>query len=148
MSKNVQKFSQFNFKIQAISGSITTVSPIASCRPTCDLDHGNCVDGQCRCHNGWTGAACDQRQCPERCKEHGSCVRGMCVCDAGWNGNLCTFGRYQVVTVAEPAYWIRLNEKQTLVFVQFVVELYKNFFGLTFYTLSAKHSCFCSKLLS
>ncbi|XP_076799431.1 teneurin-3-like isoform X4 [Clavelina lepadiformis] len=71
---------------------VTLPSPTtATCRPACHAEHGVCVDGACRCEDGWNGEACDQRQCHAKCDEHGSCSRGECVCDHGWNGELCTF---------------------------------------------------------
>nr|CAB3264552.1 teneurin-3 [Phallusia mammillata] len=63
----------------------------AMCRPACHHDNGACVDGECRCNDGWTGDACDVRECPLKCDEHGTCMNGMCLCDLGWNGHSCTF---------------------------------------------------------
>ncbi|ETE60469.1 Teneurin-2, partial [Ophiophagus hannah] len=38
--------------------------------------HGVCIGGACRCEEGWTGIACDQRVCHPRCTEHGTCKDG------------------------------------------------------------------------
>uniref|UniRef100_A0A3Q0QW04 N-acetylglucosamine-1-phosphodiester alpha-N-acetylglucosaminidase n=1 Tax=Amphilophus citrinellus TaxID=61819 RepID=A0A3Q0QW04_AMPCI len=53
--------------------------------------HGDCVDGACRCHDGWKGAACDSLVCqPSACGHHGVCTANGCVCDAGWRGKSCS----------------------------------------------------------
>ncbi|KAB0387731.1 hypothetical protein FD755_002687 [Muntiacus reevesi] len=62
-------------------------------RKVCSVDcgtHGVCIGGACRCEEGWTGAACDQRVCHPRCIEHGTCKDGKCECREGWNGEHCT----------------------------------------------------------
>lgn len=62
----------------------------------CSVDcgtHGVCMSGACRCEDGWTGIACDQRVCNPRCVEHGTCKEGKCECREGWNGEHCTIGR-------------------------------------------------------
>lgn len=55
--------------------------------------HGVCMGGSCRCEEGWTGPACNQRACHPRCAEHGTCKDGKCECSQGWNGEHCTIGR-------------------------------------------------------
>ena len=55
--------------------------------------HGVCMGGACRCEEGWTGAACDQRMCNPLCVKHGTCKDGKCECSPGWNGEHCTIGR-------------------------------------------------------
>lgn len=62
----------------------------------CSVDcgtHGVCMGGTCRCEEGWTGPACNQRACHPRCAEHGTCKDGKCECSQGWNGEHCTIGR-------------------------------------------------------
>lgn len=62
----------------------------------CSVDcgsHGVCMGGSCRCEEGWTGPACNQRACHPRCAEHGTCKDGKCECSQGWNGEHCTIGR-------------------------------------------------------
>ncbi|TMS10732.1 N-acetylglucosamine-1-phosphodiester alpha-N-acetylglucosaminidase [Larimichthys crocea] len=51
------------------------------CRPTNCSGHGDCVDGRCRCHEGWQGAACDSLLCqPPACGAHGVCTApGRCL---------------------------------------------------------------------
>ncbi|MBZ3885879.1 Teneurin-3 [Sciurus carolinensis] len=59
----------------------------------CSVDcgsHGVCMGGTCRCEEGWTGPACNQRACHPRCAEHGTCKDGKCECSQGWNGEHCT----------------------------------------------------------
>ncbi|XP_012884112.1 PREDICTED: teneurin-2 isoform X4 [Dipodomys ordii] len=63
------------------------------CSVVCSVDcgtHGVCIGGACRCEEGWTGTACDQRVCHPRCIEHGTCKDGKCECREGWNGEHCT----------------------------------------------------------
>nr|KAF6428600.1 teneurin transmembrane protein 3 [Rousettus aegyptiacus] len=48
------------------------------------------MGGTCRCEEGWTGPACNQRACHPRCAEHGTCKDGKCECSQGWNGEHCT----------------------------------------------------------
>uniref|UniRef100_A0A452VL44 Teneurin-2 n=1 Tax=Ursus maritimus TaxID=29073 RepID=A0A452VL44_URSMA len=72
----------------------------------CSVDcgtHGVCIGGACRCEEGWTGAACDQRGwngehctidgCPDLCNGNGRCTLGQnswqCVCQTGWRGPGC-----------------------------------------------------------
>ncbi|TMS11231.1 N-acetylglucosamine-1-phosphodiester alpha-N-acetylglucosaminidase [Larimichthys crocea] len=87
------------------------------CRPTNCSGHGDCVDGRCRCHEGWQGAACDSLLCqPPACGAHGVCtaqclpgfygdgcnrtcacvngascdpVHGRCACPPGFHGDTC-----------------------------------------------------------
>lgn len=51
------------------------------------------MGGSCRCEEGWTGEACDQRVCSPLCVKHGTCKDGKCECNQGWNGEHCTIGR-------------------------------------------------------
>ncbi|XP_051255304.1 N-acetylglucosamine-1-phosphodiester alpha-N-acetylglucosaminidase isoform X1 [Dicentrarchus labrax] len=61
------------------------------CQPANCSGHGDCVDGRCRCQEGWRGAACDSLVCqPPTCGPHGVCTAKGCVCDAGWRGNNCS----------------------------------------------------------
>ncbi|XP_033612788.1 stabilin-1 isoform X1 [Fukomys damarensis] len=70
-------------------------------------DHGVCLDGisgsgQCRCHSGFAGTACELcapgafgPQCQAcHCTPHGHCDEGLggsgsCFCDEGWTGPHC-----------------------------------------------------------
>eukprot|EP00066_Takifugu_rubripes_P027902 XP_011617168.1 PREDICTED: N-acetylglucosamine-1-phosphodiester alpha-N-acetylglucosaminidase [Takifugu rubripes] len=61
------------------------------CQPENCSGHGDCVDGLCRCHQGWQGAACASLRCqPPHCGPHGVCSASGCVCDAGWRGDNCS----------------------------------------------------------
>ena len=49
------------------------------CQPANCSGHGDCVDGRCRCQDGWQGAACDALVCqPPACGPHGVCTAGEC----------------------------------------------------------------------
>lgn len=49
------------------------------CRPANCSGHGDCMDGLCRCHAGWQGAACDSLVCqPSDCGPHGICTDRKC----------------------------------------------------------------------
>ncbi|XP_004368663.1 stabilin-1 [Trichechus manatus latirostris] len=70
-------------------------------------NHGVCLDGmsgsgQCRCHSGFTGTACELcapgafgPRCQAcHCSSHGRCDEGLggsgaCFCDEGWTGLRC-----------------------------------------------------------
>ncbi|XP_068997176.1 N-acetylglucosamine-1-phosphodiester alpha-N-acetylglucosaminidase [Embiotoca jacksoni] len=61
------------------------------CQPENCSGHGDCVDGRCRCEDGWQGAACDSLVCqPAACQPHGFCTANGCVCNAGWRGQNCS----------------------------------------------------------
>ncbi|CAN9513891.1 unnamed protein product [Ophioblennius macclurei] len=61
------------------------------CRPENCSGNGDCVDGHCRCQEGWRGAGCDSPVCQApACGPHGFCLAGRCVCDAGWRGENCS----------------------------------------------------------
>ncbi|XP_008281402.1 N-acetylglucosamine-1-phosphodiester alpha-N-acetylglucosaminidase isoform X2 [Stegastes partitus] len=59
------------------------------CQPANCSGHGDCVDGHCRCQEGWQGVACDSSVC-QTCGPHGLCLANGCVCDAGWRGKNCS----------------------------------------------------------
>lgn len=80
----------------------------------CSVDcgtHGVCIAGACRCEEGWTGAACDQRVCHPRCIEHGTCKDGKCECQEGWNGEHCTIGRQTTGTETGTYCFIFINRR-------------------------------------
>lgn len=61
------------------------------CQPSDCSGHGDCVDGRCRCQEGWQGDGCDSLVCqPPACGAHGVCTANGCVCDAGWRGKNCS----------------------------------------------------------
>ncbi|XP_071481488.1 N-acetylglucosamine-1-phosphodiester alpha-N-acetylglucosaminidase-like [Diadema antillarum] len=55
------------------------------CNPRDCSGHGDCIEGECRCHDNWHGPSCDQLQCGvQNCSMHGSCLGGGCHCDVGY----------------------------------------------------------------
>ncbi|XP_041650173.1 N-acetylglucosamine-1-phosphodiester alpha-N-acetylglucosaminidase-like [Cheilinus undulatus] len=61
------------------------------CKPANCSGNGECVNGHCKCRDGWQGDGCDSLVCqPAECEPHGVCTAGGCVCDAGWRGKNCS----------------------------------------------------------
>lgn len=71
------------------------------CPDGCKSKHGECIDGQCVCKDGWTGLTCNvaPKSCPGKagapCNGHGSCVGATddgdskCICNRGFSGEDC-----------------------------------------------------------
>ena len=55
-----------------------------SCPADCN-GHGACLDGVCRCNQGWSGQMCESKACIYGCV-FGTCSNGNCLCDAGYEG--------------------------------------------------------------
>jgi hypothetical protein len=54
--------------------------------------HGSCVNGLCKCDDGYGGGLCETESDPcsgVNCGAQGSCQEGVCLCDAGWEGDRC-----------------------------------------------------------
>ncbi|XP_077431138.1 N-acetylglucosamine-1-phosphodiester alpha-N-acetylglucosaminidase [Vanacampus margaritifer] len=61
------------------------------CQPSDCGERGRCVDGACRCQEGWRGADCGSSVCQlPSCGPHEVCTASGCVCDAGWTGVNCS----------------------------------------------------------
>ncbi|XP_008123535.1 protein delta homolog 2 [Anolis carolinensis] len=59
------------------------------CSDHCNLAHGSCEDGKCRCDPGWDGASCEQCVRMLGCI-HGTCHQPwQCICQSGWAGKFC-----------------------------------------------------------
>ena len=57
-------------------------------------EHGNVINGRCRCKDGWRGPVCNIPGCPgeeKDCSGHGTCnsATHICTCQLGWTGNGC-----------------------------------------------------------
>ncbi len=76
--------------------SILLLFVFTACKDECKkvtCVNGACVDGNCLCNDGWTGATCDQRDaCYQRSCGNGYCADGSCVCDPYYEGNSCSIG--------------------------------------------------------
>jgi len=64
---------------------------------------GKCINGECKCTEGWYGRDCSSKTCPAdysplsglnaektMCSGHGACVNGTCVCHASFSGESCS----------------------------------------------------------
>ena len=51
--------------------------------------HGIYSARKCYCKDGWRGAACQLRTCPNDCTGRGVCIDGQCRCEAGFEGVDC-----------------------------------------------------------
>jgi len=76
---------------------------VTSCPNDC-WGRGLCFSGVCACQDGYTGADCSGRRCPEGltglncefqscpndCSQRGRCLSGQCQCGAGFGGPDCS----------------------------------------------------------
>jgi hypothetical protein len=54
-----------------------------------ECNQGTCVNGDCECNTGWTGANCDVDMCAGINCVNGTCVAGICECETNYEGTLC-----------------------------------------------------------
>ncbi|KAK6173150.1 hypothetical protein SNE40_016661 [Patella caerulea] len=77
-----------NTKKETVSFMVDVTEVQTGCEGNCH-GHGECINGQCQCFNGYTKDDCSQQTCPEICKGNGIYVRGECSCHPGWKGQEC-----------------------------------------------------------
>ncbi|RLV90217.1 hypothetical protein DV515_00014528, partial [Chloebia gouldiae] len=71
------------------------ISPTCGARPAqqCSIscrNGGMCVDEQCQCQKGFSGAHCEQPVCESGCQNGGRCVGpNRCACVYGFTGPQC-----------------------------------------------------------
>lgn len=78
------------------SGVYADSAPFAVGQPceyvNCGL-HGQCEDGVCHCHHGWSGAGCTVTYCVNCDAAHSTCDstahHAECACAEGWVGETC-----------------------------------------------------------
>ena len=66
--------------------------PIDLCENTTCYNGGSCVEGNCNCPSGFTGANCQTAINPcatITCYNGGTCVNGVCSCPPGYSGANC-----------------------------------------------------------
>ncbi len=51
--------------------------------------HGALEGDNVVCEQGWTGIACDEKQCASPCENGGKCIDGVCACTEGFRGESC-----------------------------------------------------------
>ncbi|XP_066459257.1 fibrillin-2 [Eleutherodactylus coqui] len=62
---------------------------VSQCSIRC-MNGGSCVDDQCRCQKGYTGAHCGQPICDIGCQNGGRCIGpNRCACVYGFTGPQC-----------------------------------------------------------
>ncbi|CAK9060225.1 Teneurin-1 (Ten-1) (Protein Odd Oz/ten-m homolog 1) (Tenascin-M1) (Ten-m1) (Teneurin transmembrane protein 1) [Cleaved into: Ten-1 intracellular domain (IDten-1) (Ten-1 ICD) [Durusdinium trenchii] len=74
-----------------------------ACPLNCN-SRGDCRDGTCECHDGWTGSSCQDylqpalvdltegqstSSCANQCSGHGVCESNGCKCHEGYRGEAC-----------------------------------------------------------
>ncbi|KAI1305197.1 Disintegrin and metalloproteinase domain-containing protein 28 [Halotydeus destructor] len=83
--------------------------------------HGNCVNGDCSCHQGFSGPSCTADHCPDQCSGRGQCDKhGRCRCFLDYGGHNCS------LAALSPA---QENARFIELFVVADHELFKTFFN-------------------
>uniref|UniRef100_A0A0N5A1X5 EGF-like domain-containing protein n=1 Tax=Parastrongyloides trichosuri TaxID=131310 RepID=A0A0N5A1X5_PARTI len=59
-----------------------------SCKFDC-FGKGDCKDGKCLCHPGFSGLYCQETSCPVLCSGNGIFSNGKCICHSGYKGFDC-----------------------------------------------------------
>ena len=58
------------------------------CNPPCK-GNSTCVNGACKCKDGWTGDTCGSKDCDPPCPSYQICNNGKCACRNGFEGDKC-----------------------------------------------------------
>jgi hypothetical protein len=68
------------------------------CAKTICLNGGACLDGTCKCPDGYSGPHCEIRDpCyGVKCLNGGTCINGSCNCPTGYSGANCSIARIPV----------------------------------------------------
>lgn len=73
---------------EAIVGT-NLATGLSVCPNNCN-EHGDCVDGVCKCFPRYQGKDCAETSCPVVCSGRGLYAHGGCVCFSGWKGKDCS----------------------------------------------------------
>ncbi len=66
----------------------------SKCQKNCN-GKGECVNGICKCFQGYTGIDCSTSACPILCNGNGFYDMGKCRCNNGWHGDECELPIHQ-----------------------------------------------------
>ncbi|KAF4803815.1 hypothetical protein TURU_012982 [Turdus rufiventris] len=102
------------------------ISPTCGTRPAqqCSIscrNGGTCVDEQCQCQKGFSGAHCEQPVCESGCQNGGRCVGpNRCACVYGFTGPQCQRGfvncEMEIISMVVKELKTQTQEKQEFLF--------------------------------
>lgn len=76
----------------AATPAVTIAAPTPNaCASVQCQNGGTCIDGKCKCHEGFSGERCETKNTcdPNSCLNGGKCQNNKCVCAPGWLGATC-----------------------------------------------------------
>nr|CAD2129171.1 unnamed protein product [Meloidogyne enterolobii] len=62
---------------------------ISQCHHSNCFGKGECIEGRCVCHPGYSGLFCEETSCPVLCSGQGVFNKGRCLCHQGFRGVEC-----------------------------------------------------------